>query len=172
MFAEHCVRRGWPASPTSMLALLMLVLAGLCQAAWAEPVDEVRARLKQWIEFHNAHDANSLAQLYDQNARLFSTAGTDKPLDGKEAIRAYFAQIFKMEPSSVAIDHNDAVQLFSEVAIETGFYHLDSRDSRGSEQRTMARYTFVFVKKEGSWTIVHQHSSRVPQPMAAPAKAG
>ncbi len=125
MCAEQNVKRAWPARLPSMLAVLMLVSAGMCQTAWAEPADEVRARLKQWIEFHNAHDADGLAQLYDQNARLFSTAGTDKPLDGKEAIRAYYTQSFKMEPSSVAIDHDDAIQLFPEAAVETGFYHFD-----------------------------------------------
>ncbi len=164
--------RATPARLISMLAVSLLALAALCQVARAQTAaDEVRARLRQWVELHNAHDANGVAQLYDQNARLFSTLGTDKPLDGREAIRAYFAQSFAMRPLIVTLGENDAVQMFPDVAVETGFYHFDPAGEHDAEERILARYTFVFARKDGAWTIVHQHSSRVPQPMAAPAKA-
>jgi hypothetical protein len=71
--------------------LSALFTVGLCNAAaWAAPEDEVHARLEQWIATFNSHDADRLSQLYDQNARLLSTGGNEKPLDGRETIHVYF----------------------------------------------------------------------------------
>ncbi len=162
------VRWAPSASVACVFAIMVQLMVGTCRPAWAGPADEVRSRLQQWLDFQNSENADGLAQLYDQNARLFSTGGNEKPLDGRDAIHAYFARIFKQGHSSVALDHDDAVQLFDDVAVETGYYHFDIVDPKGQPLKLIARYTFVFEKKDGSWMIVHHHSSRVPNLTASP----
>jgi uncharacterized protein (TIGR02246 family) len=140
-------------------------IAATCigSAAWAGPEDEVHARFEQWIVAFNSNDADKLASIYDQNARLLSTLGNEKPLDGRESIRAYFAAVFKQGRGSVALDHDDAIQILgTSAAIETGYYHFDITGADGKPQMLISRYTFAFEKKDGAWTIVHHHSSRVP----------
>jgi uncharacterized protein (TIGR02246 family) len=149
--------------------LFALSLTGLCQTAWAGPEDEVHARFLQWIATFNTHDVDRVSQLYDENARLLSTGGSEKPIDGREAIHNYFIPFF-MHGDTVTFDHDDAVKVFSEIGIETGYYHFDIHDTSGKSEIWVSRYTFVFAKKDGNWMIVHHHSSRVPSLAYAPAK--
>jgi uncharacterized protein (TIGR02246 family) len=150
-------------------ALLALSLTGLCQTAWAGPEDEVHARFEQWIATFNTHDVDRVSQLYDQNARLLSTGGSEKPLDGRQVIHDYFIPFFK-RGDTVVFDHDDAVKVVSNVGIETGYYHFNITDADGKLDTWVSRYTFVFEKKDGNWMIVHHHSSRVPSLAYAPAK--
>jgi uncharacterized protein (TIGR02246 family) len=149
--------------------LSALFTIGLCQGAWAGPEDEVHARFEQWIATFNSHDADRLSQLFDRDARLLSTGGSEKPLDGRETIRVYFIPFMK-RGDSVASDHDDAVKVFSNIGIETGYYHFNVTDPDGKADIWVSRYTFVFEKKDGNWMILHQHSSRVPNVTAAPAR--
>lgn len=148
--------------------LFGLFATGLCQTAWAGPEDEVHARFERWIATFNSHDPDRLSQLYDYDARLLSTGGSEKPLDGRETIRVYFIP-FKKRGDFVAFDHDDAVKVVSNIGIETGYYHFNT-DPNGKPDIWVSRYTFVFEKKDGNWMIVHHHSSRVPNPTAAPAR--
>jgi uncharacterized protein (TIGR02246 family) len=150
-------------------ALSALFTIGLCQAASAGPEDEVHARFEQWIATFNAHDADRLSQLYDRDARLLSTGGNEKPLDGRETIRVYFTP-FLNRGDTVVFDHDDAVKVFSNTGLETGYYHFNIHDADGKVDVWVSRYTFVFEKKDGSWMIVHHHSSKVPNLTAAPAR--
>jgi uncharacterized protein (TIGR02246 family) len=148
--------------------LFALFALGLIQMAWAGSEDEVHARFEQWIATFNSHDANRLSRLYDDNARLLSTGGNEKPLDGRETIRVYFIP-FMNRGDTVVFDHDDAIKVVSNVAVETGYYHFNIFPD-GKPDVWVARYTFVFEKKDGNWMILHHHSSRVPNLTAAPAR--
>jgi uncharacterized protein (TIGR02246 family) len=148
--------------------LFALFTTGLCQMAWASPEDKVHARFEQWIATFNSHDADRLSQLYDQDARLLSTGGSEKPLDGRETIHVYFIPFMK-RGDTVVFDHDDAVKVISNIGIETGYYHFNT-DPNGKPDIWVSRYTFVFEKKDGNWMILHHHSSRVPNLTAAPAR--
>jgi hypothetical protein len=54
-------------------------------------------------------------------------------------------------------------------ALSPGYYHFNIFPD-GKPDVWVARYTFVFEKKDGNWMILHQHSSRVPNLTAAPAR--
>jgi uncharacterized protein (TIGR02246 family) len=127
-------------------------IAAACMScsAWASAEEEVHARFEQWIVAFNSNDADKLAILYDQNARLFSTLGNEKPLDRRDSIRAYFTAAFRPGPGSVAFDHDDAVKVIgASAAIETGYYHFDITSPDGQRRTLVSRYTFAFEKKDG-----------------------
>jgi hypothetical protein len=84
-------------------ALFALFLIVPHQTALAGPEDEVHARFEQWITTFNTHDVDRVSQLYDQNARLLSTGGSEKPLDGRQIIHDYFIPFFK-RGDTVAFD--------------------------------------------------------------------
>jgi uncharacterized protein (TIGR02246 family) len=155
----------WRVSKLIPMFGVCAALAATCMSslAWAGPEEEVHARFEQWIVAFNSNDADKLALLYDQNARLFSTLGNEKPLDGRDSIRAYFTAAFRPGPGSVAFDHDDAVKVVGpSAAVETGYYHFDITSPDGQRRTLVSRYTFTFEKKDGAWTIVHHHSSQVP----------
>ena len=149
-------------------ALFALFTIGLCQAAWAGPEDEVHARFEQWIATFNSHAADRLSQLYDQNARLSFDRRKRESARWERTIHVYFIP-FMNRGDTVAFDHDDAVKVFSNIAIETGYYHFNIFPD-GKPDVWVARYTFVFEQKDGNWMILHQHSSRVPNLTAAPAR--
>jgi uncharacterized protein (TIGR02246 family) len=147
---------------------LALLVAGISQAVGAAPAEDVHARFEEWISTFNSHDADRLSLLYDQEARLLSTGGNEKPIDGRETIRVYFTP-FLRRGDMVAFDHDDAIKVFDNIAVETGYYHFNIFPD-GKPDIWVARYTFVFERKNGSWMILHQHSSRVPNLTTPAAK--
>jgi uncharacterized protein (TIGR02246 family) len=149
-------------------AINLLVAGIIAQPVWAEPAEDVHARFEEWIRTFNSHDPDRLSQLYDQDARLLSTGGSEKPLDGRETIRVYFIP-FTKRGDMVTFDHDDAVRVFDNIAVETGYYHFNIFPD-GQPDVWVARYTFVFEKRNGSWMILHQHSSRVPNLTATATK--
>ena len=52
--------------------------------------DHIRKTVGRYIEFMNASDADSIAELYAENATLEDPIGTD-PMHGREAIRGFYA---------------------------------------------------------------------------------
>jgi hypothetical protein len=53
------------------------------------------------------------------------------------------------------------VQVFGDVAINTGFYTRTSVQD-GKEVKNPARFTFVYQLRQGKWMIVEHHSSALP----------
>jgi hypothetical protein len=53
------------------------------------------------------------------------------------------------------------IRVYGDVAINSGDYTFaDVRD--GNPVTTPARFSMVFVNRDGKWLIVDHHSSRVP----------
>ncbi len=52
--------------------------------------DHIRKTIGRYIEFMNASDSDSVAELYAENATLEDPIGTE-PLHGREAIRKFYA---------------------------------------------------------------------------------
>ncbi len=52
--------------------------------------DHIRATIGRYIEFMNASDVDSIAELYAEDATLEDPIGT-QPLRGREAIRGFYA---------------------------------------------------------------------------------
>ncbi len=52
--------------------------------------DDIRKTIGRYIEFMNAADADSIAELYAADATLEDPIGTE-PIQGREAIRAFYA---------------------------------------------------------------------------------
>jgi hypothetical protein len=87
------------------LAINLLVAGIVAQPVYAGPAEDVHARFEEWVKTFNSHDPDRLSQLYDQDARLLSTGGNEKPLDGRETIRVYFIP-FTMRGDMVTFDHD------------------------------------------------------------------
>ena len=130
-----------------------------CGPLSADAVADVEAATQQWITAFNRKDARGIVALYAPDAVLFGTSsGTlrDKP----ELVRDYFKGIADLGNATISTaDHR--VQIFGDVAINTGYYTRTSMQN-GKQVQNPARFTFVYQLRQGKWMIVNHHSSALP----------
>ena len=125
----------------------------------ADTVKDVEATTQQWIAAFNRKSATDIVALYAKDAVFF---GTTSPIlrDTPELVRDYFKNIGNVGDSTISMgDHR--VQVFGEVAINTGFYTRTAVQD-GKEVKNPARFTFVYQLRQGKWVIVEHHSSVLP----------
>ncbi|MDA9464774.1 nuclear transport factor 2 family protein [Bradyrhizobium sp. CCBAU 53415] len=116
---------------------------------------DIREFLSLWQRIFNRHSPDRLVSLYTDDAMLQGTSSAKLYIGAKE-IGTYFrgGATVKMEVwHSVTLAHN--------VALVVGSY-VFSQVSKGHQKSTPARFTFVLRRQEGTWKIVHHHSSVSP----------
>ena len=139
-------------TPTKILGLLIVLLAF---PALAGPAEEATAVVDQWAAAYSANDRNALTKLYAPDALLL---GTTDPLAtrGSEAIRDYFSALDKGGRRN-KIQEKNVIVLGDDAVAVAGFYDF-ARKEQNYEPRP-SRFTFVVMKRDGKWLIVHHHSS-------------
>ncbi len=66
-------------------------------------------------------------------------------------------------PSHKVTFKDPFIRVYGSTAINTGYYTF-SWVNEGQSKNLPARYSFTYVKRDGRWMIVDQHSSAVPDP--------
>lgn len=111
-----------------------------------------------WIAAFNAHDLDSHAALYTEDAMLF---GSDDTLHrGRAGIRSYFAG----RPPGAAVKHYpvpELVQLGPDTAVTAAFV-----DFTDGATLMPYRVTWTLVRRDGNWRIAQHHGSPRRQPQA------
>lgn len=141
---------------TASLALLCALFGG---PAFADTAKDVEATTQQWIAAFNRKSATDIVALYAKDAVFF---GTTSPIlrDTPALVQDYFKNIGNAGDSTISMgDHR--VQVFGNVAINTGFYTRSSTQD-GKVVQNPARFTFVYQLRQGKWVIVEHHSSVLP----------
>jgi len=81
--------------------------------------------------------------------------------DNPAAIRDYFEKAFKALPGHKVTFGDQSIRVYGNTAINTGYYTF-SFVKDGKPTSLPARYSFVYVKRNGDWKIVDFHSSKMP----------
>jgi uncharacterized protein (TIGR02246 family) len=106
-------------------------------------------------------DAEAFLRLYDQDARVFDTWGVwsyEGTASRRQAIEGWFSSLGQ-ERVKVSFD---AVQVTvdQELAVLTAMGRYAAISTDGAELRSMQnRFTWALRRKEGNWSIVHEHTS-------------
>jgi uncharacterized protein (TIGR02246 family) len=132
----------------------------MAQIAWAGAKEEVAAATTKWAEVFVIDDANPILALYDKEAVLWGTLSPTRR-DDPAAIRDYFVKAFKALPGHKVTFGDQYIRVYGNTAINTGYYTF-SFVKDGETKTLPARYSFVYVKRNGKWLIVDHHSSAVP----------
>jgi uncharacterized protein (TIGR02246 family) len=140
----------------SLAIVSMIACASLFAAT---PPSDVEKATEQWISAFNRKNAREIVALYAKDAVFF---GTSSPVlrDKPELVWDYFKGIADLGDSTIAVGEH-RVQVFGDVAINTGFYTRSSVQN-GKTVQNPARFTFVYQLREGKWMIVTHHSSALP----------
>jgi uncharacterized protein (TIGR02246 family) len=139
---------------------IAVVTLGISAVARADAKEDVTAATQAWIDGMNSHNKERVTALYDQEAVLW---GTRSPTlrDSPAAVSDYFKLLDTVPPSYKVVLDEQRIRVYGDIAINTGRYTLSEvRDDKPVIRP--ARFTFVFLNRNGRWMIVDHHSSAVP----------
>jgi len=142
--------------------ILSFVLFGIAGAAWAGDKEDVAAATAKWAEVFVLDDPDPILALYDKEGVLWGTISATRR-DTPEALRDYFVKAFKALPGHKVAFGDQLIRVYGNTAINTGYYTF-SFVKEGEAKSLPARYSFVYVKRNGAWKIVDHHSSAMPAP--------
>lgn len=115
--------------------------------------------MARWVSSFSDDTPENICSLYDVQASLWGTLSPIKR-DSEALIKDYFNQIFKFSNRSVELTDSN-IRLFGDVAICNGQYSF-SWFNGDTKVTTAARFSFVYLNKDGTWFIIEHHSSTVP----------
>ena len=139
---------------------LFLVLVSIAPTAWAGDKENVAAATAKWAALFTDDNPDPILALYDQEAVMWGTLSPTRR-DDPAAIRDYFVKAFKALPGHKVTFGDQLIRVYGNTAINTGYYTF-SFVKDGEAKSLPARYSFVYVKRNGAWKIVDFHSSKLP----------
>jgi len=124
--------------------------------------ESVAAAAAKWAEAFSDEKPDRIVALYDKEAVLWGTL-SPKRRDDAGAIRDYMTTAFAALPQHKVSFGDQLIRTYGNTAINTGYYTF-SFVKDGESKSLPARYSFVYVKRNGQWMIVDHHSSAMPAP--------
>lgn len=141
------------------MACALLGASGVGLAGPAEEVAELSAPRLEHLE---RGDVAAYTAAFADNA-VFHSALSPFRIEGKAAIRAQFAQLFQVYPKRKALIRQPAVRVYGDdLVIQNAYAVLYLTDSGGKVRVVPSRSSTVWSKAGGSWQIVEQHISQMP----------
>jgi uncharacterized protein (TIGR02246 family) len=131
--------------------------------AWADPLKEVAQLTPVRIKAFLQGDADGWTADMADNA-TFQSQYSPFRIEGKAAIRAYFADLFARYPGARNVQVSQAVNRAygDNLVISNGYYQLTLTDRSGKPWTSHARYTVTWAKIDGRWQLVDQHNAMLP----------
>ncbi|MBN1585356.1 SgcJ/EcaC family oxidoreductase [Candidatus Uhrbacteria bacterium] len=109
-------------------------------------------------------DPERVASLYGEECSFLPTMAGDFR-QGRERAAGYFRHFLERHPSGTVVEGR--VQALGEgTYIHAGLYDFEVDGRDGGRETVRARFTFVWRLDGDRWSIVHHHSSALPQAAA------
>jgi uncharacterized protein (TIGR02246 family) len=145
-----------------LAVIVAVTLASGGQPAWAGPAEEVaQLATKRGPAFPQGNLDLFMAD-FAENA-VFTPAPVGFRLEGKQAIRDYFAGLFQDYPSRRAVGSHPLTRVYDDhTVIVNGYVDVTLIDRSGHVRTLPLRGTTVWVKVGGRWQIADQTFSPVP----------
>jgi uncharacterized protein (TIGR02246 family) len=143
------------------LALLILV-SGVVVEAWAGAEEEVARAREQRVQAFNEGNLEAFVDSFADSA-VVTPPGEPFRIEGKDAIRAYYAGLFQAFPTRQVATRQSTIRLYEgTTAVVNTYAGLTLVDRNGKATITNGRASFTYVKIGGRWLVVDQHSSALP----------
>lgn len=147
-------------------------LLALPWRAWTQQVETrgpAAEEIARLLEVHRADylrgDADAWAALYAVDATFVgdTVSGGERNLQSRQAIRDYFAQVFKDFPTRTANVSNVRIRIYNEGAMPTAIINIENSAQRtdvtGRRLDSHLHESLTWVKIQGKWLIVNHHFS-------------
>jgi uncharacterized protein (TIGR02246 family) len=146
----------------SIAMLSALILVGLAAESWAGPAEEVAQIAGPRNQAFEQGNAEALTAAFADNAVLTSSL-TGFRIEGKDAIRAYFAELFQLYPGRRIFARQPNTRVYNDdLVVQNSYNALYLTDQQGQVTQLTLRASMVWAKVGGRWQIVDQHVSRIP----------
>ena len=120
---------------------------------------KITENMNRWLSSFSEDTSNNICNLYDEKATLWGTVSPIKR-NTTALIKDYFDQVFIYKNRYIELNDSN-IRLFGDIAICNGFYTF-RWVKEGENITTVARFSFVYMKKGKDWTIIEHHSSTLP----------
>jgi len=124
----------------------------------SSPAVEVTSLTPRWAAAFNKGDLNGLVSLYDKDAQLWGISSSSMR-KGTSAIRDYYARLLKAFPGTRISLEEANLRVYGDAAVSSGAYTVKRISGEGGDSITNARFSMVYVKRDGKWLIVDHQSS-------------
>jgi uncharacterized protein (TIGR02246 family) len=143
-------------------ALFTLILVVFAGEIWAGPVEEVAQIAGPRLKAFQEGDVDAYTAAFADNA-VFNSAFSAFRIEGKEAIRAHFTELFQMYPRRRAFARQQVMRVYNDdLVISTSYTVLNVTDQQGKVTAFQLRSSVAWAKLGGRWQVVDQHTSRLP----------
>ena len=143
--------------------LLLLLLSGIAAAAWAGPAEEVAALAQQRGQAFAEGNLDAYMAAWADNAVLTSSRAAFR-IEGKEAIRTWFASLFQNYPTRRSIGRQISYRVYGNDSVVISNAYADQTwvDRNGHMTTAMVRASTTWMKVGGQWVTVDFHVSKIP----------
>ena len=146
-------------SIATLFALISVVLAA---NAWAGPLEEVAQISGPRLQALQDGNVDAYVAAYADNA-VFHSSLFPFRIEGKEAIRTYFTELFQLYPKRRVLQGQPIARAYNDdLVIRNAYSVLYLTDQKGEVSTYATRSSVTWTKIGGRWQIVDQHTSRLP----------
>ncbi len=145
-----------------LVALVIgLLIVGVVPGALAGPAEESAQLGDQWIKVFVEGNAEALANLYAHDASFWGFLGPFR-VEGRDAIRATYAGLFKTFPIRAVVKRYFYVQVYDNTVVRNYYFTMTLGDSKGNVRNYHGRANIVYIVVDGQRVIVTHHTSLLP----------
>ena len=149
-----------------MNRLLASCFATIVLSAFSISADDAKstvAKLNEaWQSAYKVADSDRLAALYAEDAVVMAPGG--ELLQGREAIRDFFAEDFKDFPKHSLTTKSLRAEACETLLVDSGEYRYDGINTEGKPVHTMGNYITTFKRTDGNWhTTIETWNVRTSQ---------
>ena len=145
-----------------IVTLLALTITGFVGEVSAGPAEEVAQIATPRLQAFQDGNLDALVAAFADNA-VFQSALSPFRVEGKEAIRAHYAEVFQVYPRRRVLPRQSATRVYNDDLVITNSYSvLYLTNQQGQVMNYAVRSSLVWAKIGGKWQIVDQHGSRLP----------
>ena len=140
---------------------IAFLIAGIFSGAWAGPAEESAQLGDQWIKAFVEGNVEAMANLYARDASLWGFLGPFR-FEGRDAIRATYAGLFKTFPIRAVVKRYFYVQVYDTTVVRNYYFTMTLGDPKGNVKNYHGRSNIVYMVVDGQRVIVTHHSSLLP----------
>jgi uncharacterized protein (TIGR02246 family) len=143
-------------------ALSTLIVMSFVAQAWAGPGEEVAQISGSRGQAFEEGTADTYSADFADNGVLTSSLSAFR-IEGKAAIRSYFAELFQLYPKRRVFTRQPAMRVFNDdLVVQNAYFALHLTNQKGDVTIFQLRSSVTWGKISGRWQIVDQHVSRLP----------
>ncbi len=150
-----------PKKVLSVILIMGSLLIVNIQISWAGPAEESAQLGDQWIKAFVEGNAEAIANLYAKDASFWGFLGPFR-VEGRDAIRAMYAGLFKTFTIRAVVKRYFYVQVYDNTVVRNYYFTMTLGDSKGNVKNYHGRSNIVYMVVDGHRVIVTHHTSLLP----------